>query len=208
MINALNGTIVEASDGRLVICVSGIEFNLDVSSECVRAFAPKKGTGDVVRVLTVYTSSEHAQNIYGFKDERERECFIELTKVPGLAGKGALKILSSISVDDFVQALDRRDVSRLSKIPGVGSKTAQKLILQLRNTLVYTDDEPGDRASASDYNASSFDDVVESFVGMGYDKKAVLKALERILAKEAKVIEGLDQEAAENHIFPLLLRSL
>ena len=207
MINAVNGTVVSADGNSLVINVSGVEFWLDVSSKCSAHFASSIGKGPV-RVLTVFQVREDAMTLFGFIDKAERECFLELVKVPGIAGKGALKILSSISVQDFIRALDSRDISTLSRIPGIGSKTAQKLVLQLRDTLVYDDSTEPDSRKVQSTNVNSYEDVVESFVGMGFERKTVVKALEKVLQREHDKLAKMSREEGENHVFPLLLRSL
>ena len=101
MINALNGQVVQADAASLVLNVSGVEFALEVSSRCAAHFASFIGKG-FVRVLTVFQVREDSMTLFGFIDKAERECFTELVKVPGIAGKGALKILSAISVNDFI----------------------------------------------------------------------------------------------------------
>lgn len=207
MINALNGVIVQTSEGNVIVNVSGVEYILETSSKCSAHYSRFTG-GAPVRVLTVFVVREDAMVLYGFIDNAERECFNQLIKVPGIAGRGALRILSSISVSELISALDRRDLSTLSRIPGIGNKTAQKLILQLRDTLVYVDDSPSGVESVHTDSAKDYEDVIESFAQMGFDKKLVLKALEKLLEKEKDNIRSMNREQAENHLFPLLLRSL
>ena len=105
MINALNGIVTEAGENGIVVNVGGVEYYLETSAKC-SAFYAGHLNKDVVRILTVFQVREDSMTLYGFKDKGERECFIQLLKVPGIAGKGALKILSSISVNDFIRALD------------------------------------------------------------------------------------------------------
>ncbi len=207
MINAVNGVVVEINANGIVVNAGGLEFQLETSARCSAYFSAHVNR-EPVRVLTVFQVREDAMTLFGFMDKAERDCFIQLVKVPGIAGKGALKILSAISVNDFIRALDNRDISTLSRVPGIGSKTAQKLVLQLRDTLVYDENEPGAAQSGQTQSSRTYEDVVESFVGMGFDKKTVLKALDRLLAKEKDNLRSKTKEECENYIFPLLLRSL
>lgn len=207
MINAVNGVVVEINANGIVVNAGGLEFQLETSARCSAYFSAHVNR-EPVRVLTVFQVREDSMTLFGFMDKAERDCFIQLVKVPGIAGKGALKILSAISVNDFIRALDNRDISTLSRVPGIGSKTAQKLVLQLRDTLVYDENEPGAAQSGQTQSSRTYEDVVESFVGMGFDKKTVLKALDRLLAKEKDNLSSKTKEECENYIFPLLLRSL
>lgn len=207
MINALNGVITQTSENNVIVNVSGVEYILETSSKCSAYYSRFTG-GEPVRVLTVFVVREDAMILYGFIDNAERECFNQLLKVPGIAGKGALKILSAISVGELIVALDRRDLSTLSRIPGIGNKTAQKLILQLRDTLVYVDDSPSGVENAHVTSSKDYEDVIESFTEMGFDKKLVVRTLDKLLEKEKDNVRSMNKEQAENYLFPLLLRSL
>ena len=208
MINAVNGVVVEINANGIVVNAGGLEFQLETSARCSAYFSAYVNRGPV-RVLTVFQVREDAMTLFGFMDKAERDCFIQLVKVPGIAGKGALKILSAISVNDFIRALDNRDISTLSRVPGIGSKTAQKLVLQLRDTLVYDEnDEPSSSGGSQKKSVNDYEDVIESFVGMGFDKRLVVRTLEKIGAKEREKLIAMDKRESENYIFPLLLRSL
>lgn len=204
MINALNGTIVEVSHNSVIVNVNGVEYYAEISTNAASYFS--NHLKEQVRVLTKLNITEYATSLYGFKDEEERDCFIQLQTVPGIGAKQALKVLSSISVEEFIKALDRRDISALSRIPGIGSKSAQKLILQLRDTLVYTDEEEGSGNTKG--VGKQWNDILESFIAMGYDKKIVQRKLDEILNKESSKLATMSHDKAESYIFPLLLRSL
>ena len=82
MINALNGIVTEAGENGIVVNVGGVEYYLETSSKC-SAFYAGHLNKDVVRILTVFQVREDSMTLYGFKDKGERECFIQLLKVPG-----------------------------------------------------------------------------------------------------------------------------
>lgn len=205
MINALNGKIVEVTHNSVIVDVNGVEYYAEVSTNAASYFSSHRN--EKVRVLTKLNISEYATSLYGFKDEEERDCFNQLQTVPGIGAKQALKVLSSISVEDFIKALDQRDISALSRIPGIGAKSAQKLILQLRDTLVYTDDSASGVENLKNIG-KQWNDILESFIAMGYDKKVVQKKLDEILKKESSKLAIMSHEKAEAFIFPILLRSL
>ena len=139
MINAIRGICLSITDSSIVVLThSGIEFYIECSLITANKFrALNTEEKKNVRVFTVLNHREDAMTLFGFYDEKERFCFVELQTVPGIGPKGALKILGGITVDDLCIALDTQDVKKLSKVPGLGAKTAQKLILQLRNVLVF-----------------------------------------------------------------------
>ena len=207
MINAIVGKLVEVNPNSVsVMTESGIEFFIEVSANSASSFsAIPSDERDKVKVYTVLQHREDAMTLFGFFDEKERFCFIQLQTVPGIGARGALKILSGITVDKLILALDSNDVKALSKVPGLGAKTAQKLILQLRNVLILEDDNDSSRTSIG---KERFAEMVSSFAEMGYDRKQVRKAIDDVIAENSLLFAGLDDRKIEEKILPLILRRL
>ena len=146
--------------------------------------------------------------LFGFYDEKERFCFVELQTVPGIGPKGALKILGGITVDDLCIALDTQDVKKLSKVPGLGAKTAQKLILQLRNVLVFDSESEKEAEGRPSSVSKRFSDFISSFCEMGYDRKSVIKVIDELLEENSGKFNDMDDREIEKNIFTTVLRRL
>lgn len=204
MINAITGKLVKiCPDHVIVLTKDGVEYRLEVSAIAAGYFSSLQDK-DSVRVLAFLQHREDAMTLFGFKNEEERFCFEQLQTVPGIGARQALKILSGITVDNLVKALDSQDVKTLGKISGVGPKTAQRLVLQLRNVLVleHEDEEEGGSAPGS------FRELIQSFTDMGYDRKLVSKTVETVLKENPSLVQGKSLHEAEAAIFPLVLRGL
>ena len=138
--------------------------------------------------------------LFGFSDEDERRLFLELIKVNGIGPKQAMKILSGVRVRDFISALDQSDVNFLSKIPGLGAKTSQKIILALRDTLVFTQ-EAAKPQNVATGNSKKYQDVIDALVEMGYDKKKVLETIAKLLNDNEQYVASHSQSAVEEWLF-------
>lgn len=209
MINAIRGKAIEITDSSIVVLTDGgVEYYLEISTNTANEYR-NMSTEErkSVRVLAVLQHREDAMTLFGFYDERERFTFNELLNVPGIGPKGAIKILSGITVDDLALALDQQDVKKLSKVPGLGAKTAQKLILQLRNVLVFEEDSPKEDKVAGKTSAR-FSDLINSFTEMGYDRKSVIKGIEEVLADAGDSLNQLPDRDIEKKIFTNVLRRL
>lgn len=207
MINAIRGKAIEINPNSIVILTdSGIEYILEISSN-TSSFYSSMSTEERknIRILSVLQHREDSMTLFGFATQMERFCFNELQTVPGIGAKGALKILSGITVEKLILALDQQDVKTLSKVPGLGAKTAQKLILQLRNVLVIQEEESEKKGTN---NKQRFSDLVASFSEMGYDRKNVLKTIDDIMKENELLFSGLDDREIEKKIFPLVLRRI
>ena len=139
MINAIIGQLVCVNAQSAVILGGSIEYELVISSQTATRLSNLQGADrSNVRLLAWLQHREDGMTLFGFSDEDERRLFLELIKVNGIGPRQAMKILSGVRVRDFIAALDQSDVNFLSKIPGLGAKTSQKIILALRDTLVFT----------------------------------------------------------------------
>lgn len=209
MINAIRGKVIDIDQNSIIILTdSSVEYYIEISSNSAAYFGSlSKEEKECVRVLTVLQHREDSMTLFGFFSEMERFCFNQLQTVPGIGPKGALKILSGITVEKLVLALDQQDVKTLSKVPGLGAKTAQKLILQLRNVLVLEVEEDS-KTSGQVGNKQRFADLISSFSDMGYDRKSVIKTIDEILKENELLFSALDDRAIEERIFPMVLRRL
>ena len=205
MINAITGRITKiAPDYAYILCPSGVEYRVEISANASALLAalPDK---ENARVLCYLQHREDAMTLFGFYSEEERFCFEQLQTVPGIGARQAQRILSGITVQNLVKALDAQDVKTLGKVPGIGPKTAQKLVLQLRNVLVLDEEEEaGSRAESS----GQFRDLVDSLAEMGFERKQIVRVLSEVRGENALILQDKDPREAESFLFPLVLRRL
>lgn len=217
MINAINGSIVSILPNEVVILTnSGLEFKLEISSQsATELMSLEEKERKNVRLLSILQHREDNMSLFGFTKEKERNVFLELIEVPGIGPKGALKILSGITLEKFLLALDKQDVKTLSRVPGIGGKTAQKIILQLRNILITEPDLNSREIEESNgekinriIDEKQYKDLVTSFTDSGYEKKSVERELSQTLKENESEIEKLSGDNKFEYIFKLLFRRL
>ncbi len=201
MINAIVGQLVCVNPQSVTIFGGSIEFELIISSQTSAKLSALQGSDRAhVRLLSYLQHKEDSMVLFGFLDEEERRLFLELIKVNGIGPKQAMKILSGVSVKDFIQALDSSDVNFLKNIPGLGAKTSQKIILALRDTLVFTSDSSKPERVVSG-ESKKYEDVIEALVEMGYDKKKVLETVGSLLKEKEAELSGKSQSETEEWLF-------
>ena len=208
MINAIHGRVVEIRpDYITILTAGGIEYRLDVSRTTSERIASMPHEDrEEIRVYAFLQHREDAMTLFGFCSEEERFCFEQLQTVPGIGARQALKILSGITVPNLIKALDTQDVKTLAKVSGIGPKTAQKLVLQLRNVLVLEEEE--DSSPSGSLAPQEYRDMVDSFVAMGHDRKAVVRTLSEIIKENEDRIRTSDYRTLEPVIFSMMLKRL
>jgi Holliday junction DNA helicase RuvA len=182
MIGSLRGTLINMKPDNVIVEVSGVGYKVNIPLHTMSAL-PEVGK-DIF--LHIYTHvREDTLQLYGFTSEDEKKIFITLLGITGIGPKMALNILSGISHNDLLQAIETEDVAHLCRIPGLGKKTAHRLILELKEKLP-TAKEPVNRV---------FEDTLSALVNLGYKKSIAQESLEKAYKKGFNDIEGLLKEA-------------
>ena len=194
MIGRLVGEAVERAPGRLVIDVAGVGYEVLISLTTYAALPP---AGPVE--LAVHTHVRESEiTLYGFLDRRERRMFRMLQNVSGIGPKMALGILSQIPVDPLVDAIQRRDLSRLVALPGVGKKTAERIVTELSDKMDALGSEATGSSAGGLPSGDSREDARLALLSLGYKESVVNRALDEVLAG------GPERQAVEE----ILRRSL
>lgn len=164
LFNSISGIVTGKTKDKIFVQTDGLEWDILTSEKSLDRFPE---TGEKAKVFTYLHHREDQLKLFGFSTSSERDLFFDLIKVEGLGPKLAVKILSHIDVDDFIEALDTEDVDTLSSIPGLGRKTSQKIILKLKGKLNFTD-KPWQSAE---------EDIITALTGMGFDRKTSRNAV-------------------------------
>ena len=188
MLNSLKGIITEKKENILYLETGGIEWSINCS---VRTLSSLPGKGENAKILLHLHQTQEAMSLFGFSSEEERKLFLELIKISGIGPKNGIRILSSISSEGFIKALETDDVALLSSLPGIGKKTAQKIILALRGKLLAENTE-----TETD---NPYREIAASLSDMGFDHKTALKAVKEISVNVD--LSGMTPEEKEKEIF-------
>ena len=196
MFNSLTGTITGKYPQKLFLTTNGIEWDIVMPDTSLDALPH---VGEEARVFTYLQHTDAAMTLFGFASERDRALFFDLLKVDGVGPKSAVKIMSSIALEQLVVALDDGNLAALEKIPGLGKKTAQKMLLALKGKL--TLDEGGAKPTAAQNRGGEYADVIVSLANMGYDRRDVEAVIAR-LTEELSKAPAADGEKAFSDMVP------
>ena len=94
------------------------------------------GLNKEVTIYTYQNVREDEISLFGFSSVKEKELFLSLISVKGVGPRTALTVLSFITVEELVAAIEQENVTVLKKLPGIGGKTASQIILDLKGKLV------------------------------------------------------------------------
>ena len=195
MIARLKGTIDELKPTEMILDVSGVGYFLQIPLSTFEEIAEKKEV-----TLQVYTLHREDQfKLFGFHSERERELFAILLGISGIGPSMALSLLSGITADELIDAVQREDTSRLVKVPGIGKSKAEKLIFEMRRKLKKLEKfatAEGDSAPGSGQVTYIRGEAIEALVSLGFDEAKSSRLVDTIRKEEPDAtLENLIKEA-------------
>jgi Holliday junction DNA helicase RuvA len=188
MISRLRGAPAGRTVDGLVLDVGGVGYLVAATPSALRR-------ADGVTEVTVETYlhvRDDVLQLYGFADAAERAVFVHLLGVSGIGPKVALAIVSSAPPADLQRAIALGDVARFQAIPGIGKKTADRIVLELKDSIADTI-EPGIEIGAPRELVAR-----DALVELGYSVVEAERALARVdpeLPAEERVREALRSAA-------------
>jgi Holliday junction DNA helicase RuvA len=180
MIGWLSGSVVDKHHpGKLVIDVNGVGY--DVETSLPTFFQLETQTGAIgLHIHTVVR--EDALLLYGFLDKQERALFRALIKVNGVGPKMAVAILSSITPDEFIQCIHQQNTVLLTKLPGIGKKTAERLVVEMKDSIQQLPNATKTQASSSQavLSLGAQDEAISALESLGYKRQEAAKVIGKI----------------------------
>jgi Holliday junction DNA helicase RuvA len=177
VIGFLKGRLAVKQPPMLLVDVGGVGYELEAP---MSTFYGLPATGESVSLFTHLVVREDAHILYGFGSEGERRLFRGLLKVSGVGPKIALGILSGASVEDFLRIVEAEDVAMLTRIPGVGRKTAERVIIEMRDSvqkLKQTAPAGAHSAAALGAAPSAQSEAFSALIALGYKPPEIARLL-------------------------------
>lgn len=194
MIGWLDGQVIDKHQpGKLVLNVHGVGYDVETSLNTFFQMDTLNGTIGL-HIHTVVR--EDALLLYGFLDRQERALFRALIKVNGVGPKLAMTILSSITPNEFIQCIKQENAVILTKLPGIGKKTAERLVVEMRDSMKQFADSTSDALHKPMSLMRGQDEAVSALEALGYKPQEALKVVNKI-DDGNKTCEQLIREALQ-----------
>lgn len=181
MIARLTGTPSIAST-TVIVDVQGVGYQVFTTQE-TQTWALDKSS----ITLSIYTHvTENSLELFGFKDEAEKQLFLLLLTVSGVGPKTALGVIN-LGYRETLSALQQANLAFFAKVPRVGKKLAQKIIIELGSKV----------GSTTELDLKPLDtkqqDIVAALTSLGYDELSAQQAIKQINLENLTVQEAIKQ---------------
>ena len=188
MITHLNGKLVEKNPTSLVVECNGVGYEVKISLTTYSQLKEEES----IKIFTQFIVREDAQLLYGFATKEEREMFNHLISVSGIGPNTAMIMQSSLSPEEIAHAIQVEDVKTIQGVKGIGVKTAQRVIIDLKDKMLKMSFSAENIFVLN--NTNRFD-ALTALVSLGFDKKSVEKALDKVASNGEETVEQLIKDA-------------
>jgi Holliday junction DNA helicase RuvA len=188
MITHLNGKLVEKNPTSLVVECNGVGYEVKISLTTYSQLKEEES----IKIFTQFIVREDAQLLYGFATKEEREMFNHLISVSGIGPNTAMIMQSSLTPEEIAHAIQVEDVKTIQGVKGIGIKTAQRVIIDLKDKMLKMSFSTENIFVLN--NTNRFD-ALTALVSLGFDKKSVEKALDKVASTGDETVEQLIKDA-------------
>jgi Holliday junction DNA helicase RuvA len=200
MFSYIRGELAEINLDHIVIEVGGIGYMVYISGQAMNELPT---VGDAVKVHTFLYLREDIMMLYGFLEKDEMEMFKQLISVSGIGPKGAIGILSALSVDDLRFAILSGDSKAIAKAPGIGAKTASRVCLELKDKVSLEEAfeqklEHSEKNGAANRENSVKNDAIMALTALGYSSTESMKAVSKVEITEEMDVEDILRAALKH----------
>lgn len=186
MIAYVSGTLVDKDPDTALVDVNGIGYRVHVPTSTYQRLPD---TDEDVTLHTFHYLREDKEALYGFATKAELKVFETMTNVSRVGPKLALSALSSMQPSELRDHVMEGDTNRLTEISGVGSKTADRLVVELRDSFadldVFEDSAP--ISGGSDARAEARADALKALTELGLSKADAERAIRAVLRDDAGI---------------------
>lgn len=184
MFGYIKGKVAEITEGTVVLENGGIGYEIICTAAAVERLSEEK-EGVVYTYLQV---KEDGISLFGFDTKEEKQMFLKLISVSGIGPKMGVTVLAGMRITDLATAIATSDVKTLSKIKGLGKKTAERIILELRESVSKEELKTSAKETAVPF-ATDDEDAVIALMGLGFTGMQARNAVLSAKGLGAKTIE-------------------
>jgi len=201
MIARISGVVIEANFTEVVVDVNGVGYLIFIP---MSTYDKLPEAGKKVTLMTYLNVREDALDLYGFATKDEKELFSLLLTVSGIGPKVALNILSSMSVENFCNAVANGDIKIITSLKGIGKKSAERLVLELKSKIaLISPTSQFQKSGSSDGKvAKSAEEATLALVQLGFKYEHVAQTVQAI-AKDLP-----EQECSTENLMKLAMASI
>ena len=82
-----------------------------------------------------HIKKEDSDLLFGFKSKDQKDFFSEILNVKGIGAQIGMSLLNKFSINEIIEAINKKDKKLISSVQGIGQKMTERIILELKSNL-------------------------------------------------------------------------
>lgn len=188
MIGYLKGKVANMTADSAIIVVGGVGYEVYCSGS---AFSKMTEGGECEVYTYLQVSESNGISLYGFSSLQEKAMFLKLISVSGVGPKMGMAVLTQMNINDVAVAVATGDVKGLSRVKGLGKKTAERIILELKESVSAPVSSVEPISTPIVARTSGDEDAIVALMSLGFTRAESETAVGKAKANGAKSIEDI-----------------
>lgn len=177
MYDHIVGEVVDVQPAHAVLRAHGVGFDLKVPLPTSRDLT----AGTTATLFTILHVVDGDPTLLGFGTRAERNLARKLMTVSGVGPTVCLAILSTFSPEEVVAAILAGDATSLRRVRGVGPRLADRLCLELKETMARFEIGPTSKPTVTLLPRTT-EDAIAGLIVLGYSEKEARTKVGKVLA--------------------------
>ena len=182
MISWIKGEVIDLwqTNNKFYILINcqDLGYEIQILESVFTKFKPKDITDKNIILWIKHIKKEDSDLLFGFLSKDQKDLFIQIINIRGIGSQIGMAILSKLSVNEIINAINTQNKKVICSVPGIGRKMTDRLILELKNKFQIDEDICRDEFLINNTEIKKIlSDLELTLESLNYKKKEIRNAL-------------------------------
>ena len=211
MISWIKGEVIDLwqTNNKFYILINcqDLGYEIQILESVFTKFKPKDIADKNIILWIKHIKKEDSDLLFGFLSKDQKDLFIQITNIRGIGSQIGMAILSKLSVNEIINAINTQNKKIICSVPGIGQKMTDRLILELKNKFQIDEDICRDEFLINNTEIKKIlSDLELTLESLNYKKKEIRNALS--IVKERYITSKKGEDITFENLLKLAMNYL
>ena len=211
MISWIKGEVIDLwqTNNKFYILINcqDLGYEIQILESVFTKFKPKDITDKNIILWIKHIKKEDSDLLFGFLSKDQKDLFIQIINIRGIGSQIGMAILSKLSVNEIINAINTQNKKVICSVPGIGQKMTDRLILELKNKFQIDEDICKDEFLINNIEIKKIlSDLELTLESLNYKKKEIRNALS--IVKERNITSKKREDITFENLLKLAMNYL
>ena len=211
MISWIKGEVIDLwqTNNKFYILINcqDLGYEIQILESVFTKFKPKDIADKNIILWIKHIKKEDSDFLFGFLSKDQKDLFIQIINIRGIGSQIGMAILSKLSVNEIINAINTKNKRIICSVPGIGQKMTDRLILELKNKFQIDEDICRDEFLINNTEIRKIlSDLELTLESLNYKKKEIRNALS--IVKERYITSKKGEDITFENLLKLAMNYL